>query len=209
MYLLPATSPASGNLSATQIKSPVDYSGASRGCIHRSPYRYRHRNHIHVAKTAAAPAQGPHQGSGQGEAANNQQDQPQRPSRWKALQDMIKANGPGAFLAYITASNCLSVGTLSCAWLAFTRTTGQTPLQAWPQFLACYAGVYAAQHLARPYKIAAGLAAAPLGNAALRTTQRLLKVGSKAALVVLLLLEAVLLLSFLGCVVLYARRMVS
>jgi hypothetical protein len=194
---------------SAQIRSLVVYSGASKGCNHRYLYRYRRRNHVDVTTAAAVPASGPQQGSGQGEAAGNQKEQPQRASRGKVLQDMIKANGPGAFLAYITASNCLSVGTLSCAWLAFTRTTGQTPLQAWPQFLACYAGVYAAQHMARPYKIAAGCAAAPLGNAALAATQRLLKVGSKAALLVLLLLEAVLLLSCLGCVILYARRMVS
>lgn len=125
------------------------------------------------------------------------------------MQDMIKANGPGAFFAYITVSNLLSVGTLSSAWLLFTRSTGQTPLQAWPQFLACYAGVYAAQHLARPYKIAVGLAAAPIGTAAVSAASRLLKISSNAALVGLLLAEAVLLLSCLGCVVLYTSRLVS
>lgn len=122
---------------------------------------------------------------------------------------MVRRSGPGAFFAYITVSNVLSVGMLSSAWLVFTRSTGQTPLQAWPQFLACYAGIYAAQHLARPYKIAAGLAAAPLGKAAVRSAQRALRVSSKVALVVLLLVEAVLLLACLGCVVLYARHLVS
>lgn len=122
---------------------------------------------------------------------------------------MIASNGPGAFFAYITVSNMLSVGTLSSAWLLFTRSTGQTPLQAWPQFIACYAGVYAAQHLARPYKIAAGFAAAPIGTAAVTTAARALRVSSKVALVVLLVLEAVVLLSILGCVVLYAARLVS
>lgn len=130
-------------------------------------------------------------------------------SRWAAVQDFIKAKGPGAFLAYITVSNILSVGMLSSAWLVFTRTTGQTPLQAWPQFLACYAGVWAAQHLARPYKIALGLAASPAGTAALAAARRVFKVGSNTALVLLLVLEAVLLLSCLGVVVLYSSQMAA
>jgi hypothetical protein len=142
--------------------------------------------------------------------SREQQGKPPKPkSKWQRIQDMIASNGPGAFFAYITVSNMLSVGTLSSAWLLFTRSSGQTPLQAWPQFIACYAGIYAAQHLARPYKIAAGLAAAPIGTAAVTTAARLLRVSSKVALVVLLLLEAVVLLSILGCVVLYAARLVS
>lgn len=134
---------------------------------------------------------------------------PTKRSRWEAVQDFIKAKGPGAFLAYITVSNILSVGMLSSAWVLFTRTTGQTPLQAWPQFLACYAGVWAAQHLARPYKIALGLAASPAGTAALAAARRVFKVGSNTALALLLVMEAVLLLSCLGAVVLYSSRMVA
>jgi hypothetical protein len=141
---------------------------------------------------------------------NKEQQQMAQPTnKWQKLRDMINSNGPGAFFAYITVSNLLSVGTLSSAWLIFTRSTGQTPLQAWPQFLACYAGVYAAQHLARPYKIAVGLAAAPFGTAAVKAATKLFRVSSKAALVALLLIEAVLLLSCLGCVVLYASHLVS
>jgi hypothetical protein len=122
---------------------------------------------------------------------------------------MVTRNGPGAFFAYITVSNLLSVSMLSSAWLVFTKRTGQTPLQAWPQFLACYAGVYAAQHLARPYKVAVGLAAAPLGTAAVAAAARLFRNSSRAALVLLLVVEAAVLLACLGGVVLFARRMVT
>lgn len=208
---------------------------------------------------------------GQDDDAHSQQQpqhqQQQAKSRWQSLKAMVKSQGPGAFFAYITVSNLLSVGTMCSAWVLFTRQTGQTPLQAWPQvraatpavanlpckccagrqerfaqltlcsvthawacrhrthmcsrtccccccfhfrqFLACYAGVYAAQHLARPYKIAAGLAAAPLGTAAVSAAGRMLRVSQTTSLVVLLVVEAVALLSCLGVVVLYASRLVA
>jgi hypothetical protein len=106
-------------------------------------------------------------------------------------------------------SNALSVGVLCSAWLLFTRTTGSTPPADWPRFVGVFTGTYAALHAARPLKLAAGLATAPVGAALVSAAARLLRISSSAALVVLLLLEAAVLLACLGCVVLWANRMVA
>jgi hypothetical protein len=126
-----------------------------------------------------------------------------------ALRRLLATHGPGAVLSYLTVSNALSVGSLCSAWLLFARATGVTPLQDWPRFLAAYAPAYAAQHAARPLKLAAGLTAARVGSAAVAAVGRVLRIGSTAALVVLLVLEGAVLLACLGAVVLWANRMVA
>eukprot|EP00879_Flechtneria_rotunda_P031809 GHRR01034793.1.p1 GENE.GHRR01034793.1~~GHRR01034793.1.p1 ORF type:complete len:107 (-),score=37.11 GHRR01034793.1:85-405(-) len=101
---------------------------------------------------------------------------------------------------------------LSSAWLLYTRSTGCTPLGQgqWPRFLVFYAGAYAVQHVARPLKLACGLAGAPVGNWLLRVTSAVLGGrSSHIALVWLLGIQAVLLLCCLGAVAVYATQLVA
>lgn len=100
---------------------------------------------------------------------------------------------------------------LSSAYILFTKTTGATPLAPgqWPKFLVFYAGAYAMQHIARPLKLAAGLAGASIGAAAVDGVAAILGIGKNAALVVLLAVEAVLLLCCLGGVALYANKLAA
>lgn len=134
-----------------------------------------------------------------------------KPRGVQAAKQFIMQHGPGAFLSYITTSNILSVVMLSTAWVLYTKTTGITPLGPgqWPRFLVFYAGAYAMQHLARPLKLAVGLAGAPVGSAAVDKLSSVLGSSKTAALVVLLICEAVTLLACVGCVVLYAKSLAA
>lgn len=125
------------------------------------------------------------------------------------MRELLKTHGPGTVLSYLTVSNTISVSMLCSTWLLFTRSTGQTPLQAWPQFLAMWAGMWAAQQAVRPVKVAMGLAGTPIGTAVVTAAARLFRVNNTAALVVLLVLEAVVLLGCLGLVALHASHMVG
>jgi hypothetical protein len=81
---------------------------------------------------------------------------------------------------------------MTMAWLAVVRRTGVSPLEGeWPQFLAIYAGLWIGASFMRPIRMSMALAAAPLVNAFLESTQRRLGVNKGVAFGILLGMIAV------------------
>ena len=175
-----------------------DHSRVFQLLVHRQPF---------AAPTARTHLQAPHLHpravpEQMGPISTTSESFPQPKGR---LQSLIARYGTGAFLAYITFSNILSVGMLCTAWIFFWHTSGVSPLQQgqWPKFLAFYTALWAAQQVSRPMRLGVGLALAPLGDGLLAWTAKRLKKSIQGSLGVLLVLEAILLLSILGLVALF------
>ncbi len=127
----------------------------------------------------------------------------QQQGRAGRVRALIARHGPGAVFAYLTLSNAVSVGTLCAAWTLFVHATGQSPLAAgaWPKFLLAYAPVYCSVHIARPARLAAGLALAPAGEWVIRRLSARLGVKRGRALLVAFAVEAAVLLGAVGLTV--------
>jgi uncharacterized membrane protein YedE/YeeE len=81
---------------------------------------------------------------------------------------------------------------MTTAWLAVVRRTGVSPLEGqWAQFLAIYAGLWVGAAFMRPIRLSMALAAAPLVNTFLESTQQRLKVNRGVAFGILLAMIAV------------------
>lgn len=106
---------------------------------------------------------------------------------------------------------CVPATLIIARFLPYTLPYAVVVLQVgqWPKFLVFYAGAYAVAHIARPLKLAVGLAGTPVGTALVEGVARLLHSSKNAALVVLLVAEAALLLCGLGAVVVYANTLAA
>ncbi|GBF91906.1 hypothetical protein Rsub_04630 [Raphidocelis subcapitata] len=153
------------------------------------------------AAGSAGAADGSGDSSGAGAASSSgaaaaPQGVVERAQRWlssgKVDKQKLAEYGLGAFAAYGIISNLNAGVLMTTAWLAVVRRTGVSPLEGqWGQFLAIYAGLWVGASFMRPIRLSMALAAAPLVNAFLDSTQRRLKVNKGVAFGILLGMIAV------------------